>query len=140
MASLTTAYNELSITTQSPAKLVVMMYDRAVRYLTQAIDAMDAKDFATKGKLLSQTVEIITALDSCMDMEAGGQITKNLRSLYDFMIRHVSQANATCDVKKVQDVIGLIDTLRSAFVQIGETTPTPAEQKDAETPLIQTNA
>lgn len=118
MATVAEAYTNLSVSTQSPGKLLVMLYDRALRYLRQAIEAINARDFAAKGKYLGQTVDIIVALDSCMDMEAGGEITANMRALYNFMIEHLTKANTQCDAKKVQEVINVIETLRSAFVQI----------------------
>ncbi len=53
-----------------------------------------------------------------LDMDAGGEISKNLRSLYMFMKSHLSQANAKRDPQMIQEVIGLLEELNQGWKTI----------------------
>ena len=48
-------------------------------------------------------------------MEAGGEIAQNLRSLYNFMNRHLSQANVKCDPQMIREVITLLEDLNQSW-------------------------
>ena len=90
-------YQETAVCTQSRGRLVVMLYDGAIRFLKQAIIALEQNDYAAKGVHLTKAMDIIFELNTILDMEQGGQIAQNLRSLYNFMHRHLSEANLKKD-------------------------------------------
>lgn len=109
------AYQENSITTQSGAGLVVMLYDGAIRFLREVINGMDRADHEHKAKFLNKAAEIIDELDGCLDMETGGEIAQNLRALYGFMRRHLTAANIKNDPQLVRNVIALLEDLNEGW-------------------------
>jgi len=109
------AYRENSVVTQSRGHLVVMLYDGAIRFLTEAVTAIEARDYAEKGRLIGRAMDIINELDTSLDFNASGELCTNLRSLYDFMRRQLLQANLKMDVQSVRDVINLLDDLNQAW-------------------------
>lgn len=111
-------YKETSITTQSKGKLVVLLYEGAIRFLKQAVVEMERKNYEAKGKLINKAQDILYELNSTLNMEEGGEISQNLRSLYNFMIRHLAQANFKCDPKLAQDVIKLLEELNQGWKAI----------------------
>ena len=58
---------------------------------------MEARDYMGKGRNIQKALDIIYELNTVLNMEDGGEIAANLRSLYNFMTRHLTQANIKCD-------------------------------------------
>jgi flagellar secretion chaperone FliS len=109
------AYQETSIMTQNRGRLVVMLYDGAIRFLKQAIDDLERQDYAAKGVHIRKALDIIFELNTVLDMEKGGQIVQNLRALYNFMQQHLSEANAKKDPQMIRDVIAVLEELNQGW-------------------------
>jgi flagellar protein FliS len=109
------AYQETAVMTHGRGRLVVMLYDGAIRFLRQAIQDIQRSDFTSKGQHIAKAQDIIFELNTVLDMEKGGQVAHNLRSLYNFMQRHLSQANMKKDPQMIQEVIGLLDELNQGW-------------------------
>ena len=112
------AYQEVTVTTQSRGRLVVMLYEGAIRFLKLSIQEIEARNWAEKGKYIVKATGIINELNNVLDMEAGGEIASNLRKLYAFMIRHLGQANVKRDAAMVQEVIDILDELLEGWKTI----------------------
>ena len=67
-------YIETAVSTQERGKLVVMLYDGAIRFLRIAREKMDRQDWAAKGLYIGKAQGILTELDCCLNMEAGAEI------------------------------------------------------------------
>ncbi len=111
-------YKENSVVTQSRGHLVVMLYEGAINFLEQAIVAITRNDQAEKGRLIGRAMDIINELDSSLDFNSSNDLCANLRSLYDFMHRHLFQANLKSDAKAIREVIALLDDLNQAWKAI----------------------
>ncbi|AQT66884.1 Flagellar protein FliS [Anaerohalosphaera lusitana] len=114
------AYQETAVLTQSRSKLVVMLYDGAIKFMKLAIREMEAENFEEKGKYITKAQDIINELNAVLNMEAGGEIAVNLRKLYSFMHGHLARANAQNDPKLVEEVIECMDELNQAWKDICE--------------------
>ena len=110
-----TAYKENAVTTQSRGRLVVLLYDGAVKFLNQAIAELEAGHFMEKGQFIAKAVAIINELNLTLDIEVGGEMAANLRRLYLFMVAHLNKANFNRDPKMIQEVIALLNDLNSAW-------------------------
>ncbi len=116
------AYKETQIKTANQGKLIVMLYDGAIRNINQAIELLGEK----KRKLdkISNSIikaqDIITELIVSLDFEKGGEIAKNLFSLYIFMNRQLLEANIQKSVKPLQDVKHLLMELREAWAEVAK--------------------
>jgi flagellar protein FliS len=113
-----TAYQDNAVTTQSKGRLIVMLYDGAIRFLRLAIKEMENKNYEAKGRYINRAVDILNELNVVLDMDTGGEIASNLRKLYIFMINRLSQANIKCDPELVRDVIKLMEELNSSWKAI----------------------
>ena len=96
------------------------MYKRqgALRFLAQARDKMQAKDYAGKGQLISRALDIVNELDSSLNMEVGGELAKNLHQLYFLCTTRLLQANLKLDMDKLDSVVEILSGLRGAFAQV----------------------
>lgn len=108
-------YQEHSINTQSRGRLIVMLYDGAIKFLRQAIDDLSRQDYASKGRSIARAQDILFELNTVLDMEKGGDIAQNLRSLYNFMIRQLNQANLRKDPRLIEEVVSLLEELNQGW-------------------------
>ena len=118
MESKVNSYRDQEILTASPARLVAMLYDKAVSCLHDAIAAIEAGDVERRYKSTTRAVEIITHLAVTLDMDRGGEIAKNLEQIYRFMLKHLLDVNIRNDAKAAADVIALLEPLRASWHEL----------------------
>ena len=111
-------YEETAITTQNRGRLIVMLYDGAIKFLKQAIMALETGDFEGKGRYITKAQEIVLELNTILDMEAGGEISRNLRQLYHFIRGHLNVASTMCDSGMIQEVIEILEDLNQGWKSI----------------------
>ena len=112
------AYKQQSIMTAPPERLVVMLYDGAIRFFFQAAAAMREQARATAKERMDRGEAIIDHLIATLDMERGGQIAANLEGIYVFCKRLLREARAEQDADKVDAVRGYLAELRESWAQL----------------------
>jgi flagellar protein FliS len=109
------SYQNVAVTTQSKGRLIVMLYDGAIKFMKLAVKEIEAGNWAEKGRYINRAQDIVNELNAILDMEAGGEIAKNLRSLYLFMNRRLMEANAKRDPEMIREVITLMEELNQSW-------------------------
>ena len=109
------AYQENAVSTQTRGRLIVLLYEGAIKFLRQAIAEIEAGNFMEKGRYINKAQGIIAELNSCLDMEAGGEIAQNLRTLYNFMSKHLDEANLQRDPQRIRDVVACLSDLNEGW-------------------------
>ena len=94
-------YQNVQITTTDRGRLLLMMYEGAIKFLKQSKAGLEEKDIAKFCRFLSKGQAIIAELMNTLDFEKGGSIAKDLERLYDFMLFYLSEANLQRDGQKV---------------------------------------
>jgi len=112
------AYKQTAVTTSDPGKLIVMLYDGAIRFLTLATDRLDKRDSFGANENLIKGKSIIAELMASLNLEKGGEIASNLQRLYAYMFNQLVDANVGKDGGRVQHVIELLKELRTAWQSI----------------------
>lgn len=112
------AYQNTAVTTQSKGRLIVLLYDGAIKFLKLAIKELQARDYEAKGRYIGRAQDIINELNAVLDVDAGGEIAANLRKLYCFMNSRLSQANAKRDPQMIREVITLLEELNKSWKAI----------------------
>ncbi len=116
------AYKKVSVDSQlssaSPHKVVQMLMSGAIERLIQGKAAMIQGNLPVKGERLGKALDIIISLRSCLSMDDGGDIAKNLDQLYEFMISQITAANQSNTPEPIDDVIEIIREIKSAWDQI----------------------
>jgi flagellar protein FliS len=119
------AYTESSVLTAPPERLVVMLYDGAIRFLSQAAVALRAQNGRVFLDRVQRGEAIITELNLTLDMRQG-EVAERLRAIYQFCNMHLATATMESDPGKVDDVIRLLGELREAWQQIAAAPPAAA--------------
>ena len=115
-------YRETQIRTANQGTLIVMLYDGAIRNINLALKSLKEKPRKLDkiSNYIIKAQDIITELIVSLDFEKGGEIAKNLFSLYVFMNRHLLDANITKKNKPLEDVKKLLVDLREAWAEIAK--------------------
>jgi flagellar protein FliS len=111
------AYQQQSIMTAPPERLVVMLYDGAIRFFFQAAAALREDARATAFERLDRGEAIVDHLLATLDMSAG-EIAQRLEGIYVFSKRLLIEARIELDADKVDLVRGYLTELRDAWAQI----------------------
>ena len=127
------SYQSVQVATIDRGKLLLMMYDGAIKFLNHAKDGLEAKDLQKFARFLSKSQAIIAELMNTLDFEKGGEIAKDLDRLYDFMLFYLTEANIQKDAKKIARVIGLLETIGGAYREIIEGKSVNLEEAVAKT-------
>jgi len=112
------AYQQTAIGTQSKGRLIVMLYDGAIKFMKLAIQELEAGNYEAKGQYINRAQDIINELNAVLDMDVGGEVAQNLRKLYLFMTRRLSEANSKRDPQKIREVISLMEELNQSWKAI----------------------
>src|SRR4051812_44733471 len=97
-------YKQTSVTSASREKLLLMMYEGAIKFTKKAIVACECKDIGERGLNIGKAYDIIMELNNTLNFEVGGEIAKNLEQLYMFMTEQLTKANVTGDVVALHTV------------------------------------
>ena len=112
------AYQKTQVTTAKPEKILLMLYEGAIKFNKLAIVKMKEKNIAEKGKNISKTLAIISELMNTLDHEKGGQLAADLENLYMFMMDKLIEANMYNKVEELEIVERLLVTLHTAWQDV----------------------
>ena len=107
-----------SIAYADPHELILRLMSGAIERIQQAKFAIKQDDTAAKGELIGKAIAIIAGLDSCLDRSVENPLVVNLEGLYEYMNLCLAEANVNSDVKKLDEVAGLMGEIKSAWEQI----------------------
>lgn len=116
-------YQEMELRTASPVKLVVRMYEGALKNLRAAQIHHGSGDVGARGQALAKALAILGELRSSLDLEVGGEIATNLDSLYAFSMDRLVQANLNADPRGIGEVIPILESLQGAWAEVAVRPP-----------------
>jgi flagellar secretion chaperone FliS len=121
--ALMNQYREMHVASERPEDVVLKLYDGAIGFLhTGRKELVERNNAPEKARLIEKTTKILDYLQSCLDMERGGEIAENLNRLYDYMLVRLTQANAENSGPKIEEVIRLLGTIREGWKEICKST------------------
>ena len=104
-------YQVTEIKTSDPVRIVVLLYEGAIKNLNQAIQYLDEDNKAQATGRIVKTQEIVNYLRTTLDFEQGGEIAENLDRLYTYINKQLTEAQLKRDKDIIQGVIPLLQTL-----------------------------
>lgn len=119
---------------------VVMLYDGAIRFVQQAADAIEQKDYAARYNLLVKATDILSGLQSSIDHESGGEIAKLLYDYYASLDARIFAVHRSNDSKALEAVLKELRMMRDAWHAIDQAEkaqrPVPAASAPSLTPAV----
>ncbi len=108
-------YLKTQVTTVDGGKLVVLLYEGAIKFLLKAQEGIQANDTVKRHNNIIKSIDIIEELKNALDFNQGGEIARALYALYLFMHRHLMSANIKNDSQMIQEVINILSSLKEAW-------------------------
>lgn len=113
-------YKNTAITSASREKILLMLYEGAIKFVKRAIKACEEKNIAERGLNIGRACDIVMELNNTLDHKVGGDISRNLEQLYTFITDQLTSANITGDPKHLNDALKILETLNDGWVQAVE--------------------
>lgn len=106
---------EARLASANPHKLVSLLFQRAAVRLAAAEAGIIRGDISVRTNEINGVIEILSALRSALDLDAGGELAANLRDLYDYMDSQLLEANRRSSQAHISEVKGLLGELQQAW-------------------------
>ena len=139
------AYQEIGVKTASQGSLVVMLYEGAVSRWEEAIALVDDDnkvkpgDIEKFGQKVQKASDIISELEASLDMEKGGEIAKNLMSLYIFFNKQLLSVSLSHDKRTLEGVHKMLSDLLNSWIQAANSLANTQVQMANDSPAISIN-
>ena len=111
------AYRRTEAQSASPMQLVVMLYDGALRFLSEARAAQTTGDLPRRAHALRRVTAIVAECHSTLDLERGGAVAADLDRLYSYISTRLLDVTVHRDATALEEVHKLMTTLRQAWAE-----------------------
>jgi len=116
------SYRKVATQTASPGHLVLMMYEGAISFLERSLIGFSHQDPLTFNQTINNNIlraqAIIRELNVRLDMEKGGEVSTNLRALYDYYFIRLNEANRLKRREPIDEVLKLVRILRDGWAEM----------------------
>ena len=113
-------YQTNNITTATPEKLMIMLFDGAVQFLQKAKSAIEEKNLKERSANIEGARKIIRELMRTIDLENGNDVSKSLFRLYNKMAMKLIKANVSRNAQLIDEVIEDLTNVRWGFQKANE--------------------
>lgn len=116
-----------SVMTASPQELTLMLYNGAIKFGNQAIDAINHDNIELAHEKIIRVDDIV--LEFIASLDHNYSIADEMEELYQFMHRQLEQANLNKDAKIVEQVVDLLREFRDTWKQVMSQVKNPETAK-----------
>ena len=109
-------YRAADVATADQGKLILMVYDHCIKWIRKADEELSGSNIEKMARAVQRSQDGLTELMCTLNMEKGGEISRNLFRLYDFYSRHLTLAIRQRSSKHLKDVAQMMTRLREAWV------------------------
>jgi flagellar protein FliS len=109
------AYKTQQILTASKEELTLILYNGAIRFANESMQALDAGDLEKANNANLKVQNIVKEFMATLDMKY--EISHQLYQLYDYIEYRLIQANIKKDKEMVLEARDLLTELRDAWYQ-----------------------
>ena len=129
---------ETRVEAASPQRLIIMLYDGAIKAMLGAKAAFSSGEIGVRGESISKAISIVEeGLRAALDRNAGGDIAANLDNLYEYISNRLLYANLKGHEASIDEALSLMVDLRSAWEQLErDARPAPAALSEPESSRV----
>jgi len=110
------AYQQNSVTTAPPGEVTLMLYNGCLKFIRQALNAIETKDLKAKITGIQKAQKIILELMATLNMDY--EISKNMSTMYEYINHRLTEANIKNDPEILKEVEGLVVEFRDTWKQV----------------------
>ncbi|MDD7402605.1 MAG: flagellar export chaperone FliS [Butyribacter sp.] len=109
-------YKQNSVETASPAKIILMLYDGAIKFCNIAIDALGEGDTSKANENIQKAEKIIVQLRVSLDMKY--PVAQEFDTVYDYIYRRLVESNMRKDAEILKDALKHTKTMRETWKEV----------------------
>ena len=114
-ANMAQAYKTQQVLTASPEQLTLMLYNGAIRFIKESIQALHDKNFEQAHNKNIRAQDILKEFMCTLDMKY--ELSKNYYDLYEYISFRLVEANIHKDPAQLEAAQGLLTELRDTWAQ-----------------------
>ena len=111
------AYKKTSVQTASKQQILLMLYQAAIKNCKKSIEAIEQKNVQKKGEFIGKLQDIVIELNNSLDFEVGGDVARELSSLYDYVLYSSTQANIKIEKEPLEGCLKVLITLYEGWAE-----------------------
>lgn len=108
-------YRKATIDISDKVRIISILFDGAINFIKLGRVKMEERNIPGKGLYIGKATAIVGELASSLNMEEGGEIARNLRRLYDFVLDRLLRANLKNDVAALDEAEKVLQVLREGW-------------------------
>lgn len=120
-------YVETTIQTATPAQMLIMLYDGAIRFSRAALEAIQQQNHQEVHNNLIKVQDIISEFTITLDQSS--PMAEGLMQLYEYFLFRLREANIKKQPEPIQEVLGYLIELKEVWIEAGK--KVNAQQKTA---------
>lgn len=110
------AYANNKVNTASPADLVLMLYEGAIKFCNIAIVAIENKDIQKAHDNIMKVERIIREFQITLDHKY--ETAKDFDEVYTYLMRRLREANMKKDAEILEEVLKHLRTMRDTWKEV----------------------
>lgn len=109
------AYRQMDVLAADPVRLVALLYGAATKKVREVRECLRRNDIAGRSAAVVRLNEIVLELVGSLDHERGGDISRRLAALYEYMLHLIATGNFEQSDRQFADLEGLLVTMSEAW-------------------------
>lgn len=114
-------YKRTQVTTVDKGRLIVLLYDGAIKFVQQAKDCAENADIEGKCNNINRAMDIVGELNHSLNMSEGGEIAQSLRRLYQFLTDRLLEGKIKEETHYLDEATRILKTLNEAWNEVVST-------------------
>lgn len=110
------AYQNSKIMTASPAELILMLYDGAIKFSNIAVAAIEKNDIEKAHNNIIKTERIINEFRASLDTRY--EVSKDFDVVYVYLLRRLHEANIKKDAEIMEEILKHLRTMRDTWKEV----------------------
>ncbi len=123
----TRAYARASQETASKERLMVLLFETALRHMRNGATLLDQQQPTDALKLLTKAADIVTELAATLDAKRAPELAETLGELYRYVAERLAHAGVFRDANAARDAARafapVVEGFQQAVASLGKTTP-----------------
>lgn len=109
------AYKRVHVETANPGRVLIQLYDAAIRFVEQAKVQIDAGQAGPKGESLRKAHAIVAEFINALDHKMSPELCSNLEQIYGFMLEQIAEANVNMRSSALEPVLIHLRSMRETW-------------------------
>lgn len=109
------AYKKVHVETANPGRVLLQLYDAAIRFVEKAQVQIDSGQAGPKGESLRKAHAIVAEFINALDHQRSPQLCSNLEQIYGFMLEKMAEANVNMDSSALLPVLKHLREMRDTW-------------------------